>query len=47
MPKLLELVRLGKFSTLKLISNTYKLDEVNEAIKSLKEGKSIRSLVLI
>ena len=46
MPKILELVRTGKYDPSKLISGKFKLEEINEAVKLLEEGKAIRSLII-
>ncbi|EZQ01731.1 MULTISPECIES: zinc-binding dehydrogenase [Acidianus] len=46
MPRLLDLVRLGKYDPTKLITGRYKLDEINEAVKVLEEGEAIRSLII-
>ncbi|BDC18199.1 zinc-binding dehydrogenase [Acidianus sp. HS-5] len=46
MPRLLDLVRLGKYDPSKLITGRFKLDEINEAVKLLNQGEAIRSLII-
>jgi len=46
MPRLLELVRSGKYDPGKLVTGKYRLEEVNEAVKLLEEGEAIRSLII-
>lgn len=46
MPRLLELVRTGKYDPSKLVTGKYKLEEINEAVKLLEEGEAIRSLIV-
>ena len=46
MPRLLELVRLGKYDPTKLVTGKFKLEEINEAVKLLEEGEAIRSLII-
>ncbi|MCI2415374.1 MAG: succinate-semialdehyde dehydrogenase [Candidatus Aramenus sp.] len=47
MPRLLEMVRLGKYDPTKLITGKYKLEEINEAVKLLEQGEAIRSLIVM
>ncbi|MEM1599237.1 MAG: alcohol dehydrogenase catalytic domain-containing protein [Sulfolobaceae archaeon] len=46
MPRLIELVKLGKYDPSSLITGTFKLEEINEAVKLLQEGDAIRSLIV-
>lgn len=46
MPRLIELVKLGKYDPSSLITGTFKLEEINEAVKLLQEGNAIRSLIV-
>lgn len=46
MPRLLELIRLGKFDPTKLVTGKFKLEEINEAVKLLNQGEAIRSLII-
>ncbi len=46
MPRLLQLVKLGKYDPTSLVTGTFKLEEINEAIKLLEEGEAIRSLIV-
>jgi succinate semialdehyde reductase (NADPH) len=46
MPKLLDLVKSGKYDPTKLITGRFKLEEINEAVKLLEEGDAIRSLII-
>jgi succinate semialdehyde reductase (NADPH) len=46
MPRLLELVRQGKYDPSKLVTGKFKLEEINEAVKLLEEGEAIRSLIV-
>ena len=46
MPRLLELVKLGKYDPSKLVTGKFKLEEINEAVKLLEEGEAIRSLII-
>ncbi|QKQ99577.1 alcohol dehydrogenase catalytic domain-containing protein [Metallosphaera tengchongensis] len=46
MPKLLELVRLGKYDPSALVTGRYKLEEINEAVELLEKGEAIRSLIV-
>jgi succinate semialdehyde reductase (NADPH) len=46
MPRLLDLVRLGKYDPSKLITGRFKLEEINEAVKLLNQGEAIRSLII-
>ncbi|EWG07477.1 MAG: alcohol dehydrogenase zinc-binding domain-containing protein [Candidatus Aramenus sulfurataquae] len=47
MPRLLEMVRLGKYDPTKLITGKYRLEEINEAVKLLQQGEAIRSLIVM
>ncbi|BDB97538.1 succinate-semialdehyde dehydrogenase [Saccharolobus caldissimus] len=46
MPRLIELVKLGKYDPSALVTGTFKLEEINEAVKLLEEGEAIRSLII-
>lgn len=46
MPRLLELVKTGKYDPSKLVTGRFKLEEINEAVKLLEEGEAIRSLII-
>ena len=46
MPRLIELVKLGKYDPSSFITGTFKLEEINEAVKLLQEGDAIRSLIV-
>lgn len=46
MPKLLKLVKLGKYDPTKIVTGKFKLEEMNEAVKLLNEGEAIRSLII-
>jgi succinate semialdehyde reductase (NADPH) len=46
MPRLLDMVKLGKYDPTKLVTGKYTLDEINEAVKLLQEGEAIRSLIV-
>jgi len=45
-PKLFSMVKNKRYDPNKLISNKYKLEEINSAIESLKRGESLRNLIL-
>lgn len=46
MPRLLDLVKLGKYDPTKLVTGKFKLEEINEAVKLLNQGEAIRSLII-
>ncbi|ABP95582.1 succinate semialdehyde reductase (NADPH) [Metallosphaera sedula] len=46
MPKLLELVRQGRYDPSRLVTGRFRLEEINEAVKMLEEGEAIRSLII-
>ncbi|AWR96568.1 zinc-binding dehydrogenase [Acidianus sulfidivorans JP7] len=46
MPRLLDLVKLGKYDPTKLVTGKFTLDEINEAVKLLNQGEAIRSLIV-
>jgi succinate semialdehyde reductase (NADPH) len=46
MPRLMELVKNGKYDPTKLVTGTYHLEEINEAVESLERGEALRSIIL-
>jgi len=46
LPRLIELVRRGKYDPNALITGEFKLEEINEAVKLLEKGEAIRSLIV-
>lgn len=47
MPRLMQLVKTGRYEPGKLITGRYKLEEINEAIHLLERGEAIRSLIVM
>lgn len=45
-PRYLELYKAGKLKVDELITRTYRLDQINDAIKDMLEGKNIRGVIL-
>ena len=41
-PRYIRLIKAGKLSLKKLITHEYKLDDINKAVKTLRDGKSSR-----
>ncbi|AEB94916.1 succinate-semialdehyde dehydrogenase [Metallosphaera cuprina] len=46
MPKLIELVREGRYDPSRLVTGRFRLEEINEAVKLLESGEAIRSLII-
>lgn len=46
MPRLIELVKLGKYDPTALVTGKFRLEEINEAVKLLEQGEAIRSLII-
>ncbi len=46
MPRLMDLVKTGKYDPNKLVTGTYHLEEINEAVHSLEQGEALRSIIL-
>jgi len=46
MPRLMELIKQGKYDPSALVTGRFKLEEINEAVKLLEEGEAIRSLIV-
>ena len=45
-PRVIDLVRQGKIKVKELVSDRFKLDDINEALDHLRAGKGIRSVVM-
>ncbi|MCJ7604836.1 MAG: Zn-dependent alcohol dehydrogenase [Dehalococcoidales bacterium] len=45
-PKLVELYKAGKLKLDELITKHYKLEEINEAIKAVEDGKALRNIIM-
>jgi S-(hydroxymethyl)glutathione dehydrogenase/alcohol dehydrogenase len=45
MPMLLSMYEAGKLKLDELITQTYKLDDINEAMKDLRAGNNIRGVI--
>jgi len=45
-PRLLRLYKEGKFKLDELVTNTYKLSEVNQGYQDMRDGKNLRGLIL-
>ena len=44
-PKYIDLFMAGKLPIDKLITKTYKLDQINEAFEALEKGEAIKSII--
>jgi len=46
LPRLIELVKRGKYDPNALVTGEFRLEEINEAVKLLESGEAIRSLIV-
>lgn len=46
LPRLIEMSRTGKYSPEALITGEYRLEEINEAVSALLEGRVLRTLIV-
>jgi len=46
-PRLLELYRAGQLKLDELVTNRYRLDEVNQGYRDLTDGKNLRGVMII
>lgn len=45
-PKLIEMVRMGKIQLKPVVTNKFKLEEINQAFDVLREGEALRSIIV-
>jgi Zn-dependent alcohol dehydrogenase len=44
-PKIIEMVRIGKIQLKPVVTNKFKLEEINDAFELMRKGESLRSIV--
>ncbi len=45
-PRLVELYKAGKLKLDELITKHYRLEEINEAVKAVEDGKALRNIIM-
>jgi Zn-dependent alcohol dehydrogenase len=45
-PKIIEMVRTGKIQLEPVVTNKFKLDDINDAFDLMRKGESLRSIVI-